>query len=513
MSLPVLPLRVSAVASIALLASLVAPPPSTATPDATHAGAVFAWGKIGTAPLPLPEELATTPVSQVIAAGEASMILTTAGRAVMPNANPQLEVPPELDNETVKQIAFDGSTAAALTDDGELVFWGDNGPHTTVTGVDLAGVTSFDLGATFGVGLKSDGTVVTWGDNAYGQTDVPIGLADVVKIDAGSDHTYALRSNGTVAGWGRNQQGQVTLPADVTVPGAVKDIVARNAGGLALMTDGTLRSWGQNTTGGAPASRHNAIPAAFTGTTFTQIASTTASGANLAVDSSGAVRVWGSASSIPADVPVGLDGNGLSQISVSGQLALAIQRKLMTVATPTIAGTAKQGSILTGTPARFTGTPDTIHQWLADGAPIPGATSTTFTLTAAQVGKRISLRTIAADGGEPLTSDSLQTGVVVALVPPKVSTKTTISKVKVKRTTATFTVKVTRSGGTPTGKVTIQIKRGAKKVYKKTLSLRSGSAKVTVKRLKRGKHVVNATYAGDSRGKASSAKSQTFRIR
>ncbi|CAM3412512.1 Ig-like domain repeat protein [Nocardioides dubius] len=507
------PLRASAVASIALVAGLFAPPPATATLDATHAGAILAWGRVGTAPLPLPEELATTPVSQAIAAGEATMALTTAGKVIAANVTPQQEVPAELADETVKQIAFDGTAAAALTADGELVFWGDLGDHTTIGGVDLSDLTSFDLGTGFGVGLTSNGTVVAWGNNADGRTDVPGGLTNVVKVDAGSEHAYALRADGTVVGWGRNQQGQVTLPADVTVPGAVQDIVARAAGGLALMTDGTLRSWGQGTTGATPAAKYNAVPAAYTGSTFTQIASTTASGANLAVDSTGAVRVWGSGSSLPADVPAGLDGNGLSQISLSSQLALAIQRKVMTVTASTLAGTAKQGSTLTGTPATFSGTPEISHQWLADGTPIAGATGTSLALTSAQVGKRITFRTIATDSGTPLTSDSPPSAAVAPLVPPKVSTRTTISKVRVKRTTAAFTVKVTRSGGTPTGKVTVQIKRGAKKVYRKTVSLRSGAAKVTVKRLKKGRHTVTASYLGDSRGKSSSAKAQRFRIR
>ncbi len=68
---------------------------------------------------------------------------------------------------------------------------------------------------------------------------------------------------------------------------------------------------------------------------------------------------------------------------------------------PVVTGTATSGSVLscsTGT-LHVAGTSYT-YQWLADLAAISGATSSTFTLTASQVGKRVSCRVTAVKAGQ-----------------------------------------------------------------------------------------------------------------
>jgi hypothetical protein len=86
---------------------------------------------------------------------------------------------------------------------------------------------------------------------------------------------------------------------------------------------------------------------------------------------------------------------------------------------PTIAGTPKVGSTLTGTPATFNATDGVTlsNQWLADGAEIAGATGTTFVLTGAQLGKQITFRTTAVRGGEAVPSTSTPVGPVTTPVP------------------------------------------------------------------------------------------------
>ncbi len=67
---------------------------------------------------------------------------------------------------------------------------------------------------------------------------------------------------------------------------------------------------------------------------------------------------------------------------------------------PTVSGTARYGSVLTVSPGSWD--PDgasVAHQWLRDGAPIVGATASTWRLGAADVGHAISVRTTASAPG------------------------------------------------------------------------------------------------------------------
>jgi hypothetical protein len=64
----------------------------------------------------------------------------------------------------------------------------------------------------------------------------------------------------------------------------------------------------------------------------------------------------------------------------------------ITAGTPSISGTAKVGEVLTAAPGSWT--PDGIsftYQWLADGTAIAGATGPSLSLTAAQLGRAISV--------------------------------------------------------------------------------------------------------------------------
>ncbi|KQY56093.1 hypothetical protein ASD11_16650 [Aeromicrobium sp. Root495] len=83
--------------------------------------------------------------------------------------------------------------------------------------------------------------------------------------------------------------------------------------------------------------------------------------------------------------------------------------------TPSTSGTAKVGSTLTAASGAWSPTPVFSYQWLADGSPVAGATAATFRLTAAQLGKRMSVRVQGALTGYVTASRaSAQTGAVVA---------------------------------------------------------------------------------------------------
>ncbi|MFD1860393.1 hypothetical protein EHW97_14920 [Aeromicrobium camelliae] len=101
---------------------------------------------------------------------------------------------------------------------------------------------------------------------------------------------------------------------------------------------------------------------------------------------------------------------------------------LAPTAKPTIAGTPQVGQTLTGTPATFNDTQGVTvaNRWLADGQPISGATSTTFTLTEAQFGKVITFESTATRGADTANSVSDPTGQVTR-APLTVTSKPTIS--------------------------------------------------------------------------------------
>lgn len=72
-------------------------------------------------------------------------------------------------------------------------------------------------------------------------------------------------------------------------------------------------------------------------------------------------------------------------------------------ATPTISGTLRVGTTLRATPGRWTAGTRLSYQWLRNGAAIKGATSNRYTITAADRGKRISVRVTGTLAGHTTT--------------------------------------------------------------------------------------------------------------
>jgi surface antigen len=73
--------------------------------------------------------------------------------------------------------------------------------------------------------------------------------------------------------------------------------------------------------------------------------------------------------------------------------------KVTATAAPVISGTAKVGVPLTATTGTWNKAPATKIQWLANGAAITGATATTYTPTAAVLGKTLSVKVTATRSG------------------------------------------------------------------------------------------------------------------
>lgn len=94
---------------------------------------------------------------------------------------------------------------------------------------------------------------------------------------------------------------------------------------------------------------------------------------------------------------------------------------------PTVAGTARYDSVLRATPGRSEPADATrTYRWLRDGAPIGGATASSYRLTTKDVGTRVSVR-VSASAPERTTSTADSASVVVGAKKLVVSKKPTVS--------------------------------------------------------------------------------------
>ncbi|HWA28886.1 MAG TPA: immunoglobulin domain-containing protein, partial [Lacunisphaera sp.] len=162
----------------------------------------------------------------------------------------QPTVPAGLDH--VVAIAAGGAFFLALKNDGTVTVWSHDGIDVSAmvsVAANLANVVAIDAGFSHAVALKGDGTVMAWGSNYSGQATVPAGLGAVTAISALGDHTLALKSDGTVVAWGANSEGQRNVPAGLS---GVVEISAGYMHSLARKNDGTIVSWGSHLSGEMP---------------------------------------------------------------------------------------------------------------------------------------------------------------------------------------------------------------------------------------------------------------------
>lgn len=244
-----------------------------ATIASQAAGTVTAWGANDTSQCQVPAGL--TNVVSVAGGASHSLALKADGTVAAWgfNLSGQTSVPPGLAG--VKAVAAGSTYSMALKQDGSVVVWGALAPvpetATNVTAIaagwshalalradrtvvgwgssspvpqGLNNVLAIAAGNSNSLALKADGSIVAWGDGSYGKTNVPNSrLTNVIAIAAGGDHCLALQQDGLIIGWGRNNAGQISVPSGlraVSISGG-----ARHS--LALKTDGSLAAWGDNT--------------------------------------------------------------------------------------------------------------------------------------------------------------------------------------------------------------------------------------------------------------------------
>ena len=95
--------------------------------------------------------------------------------------------------------------------------------------------------------------------------------------------------------------------------------------------------------------------------------------------------------------------------------AVAAATVPVSTALPSISGTPAAGRTLTCNPGTFTQAPALAFQWLSDGAAVPGATGSTFVVTAAQLGTAVQCQVTAANSAGQTVATS---AAVVSAAPP-----------------------------------------------------------------------------------------------
>lgn len=473
-----------------------------------QSGELALWGGDEYGQTTGPAAMAGTAFSQVILPAGATLGLTADGRVLSWGANAdRLEkVPAEVTAAKVAQITTSQRWAGAVTRDGRVFMWGFKqafqNPLSVPAG--LNDVTQLAIGTIAAMALKRDGSVVAWGRNQAPLTplDVPEGLKATAILAVGSAF-FALTDEGTVTCWGWEEGSSTNtacnqLPASVTEPGNVKAITGSDYnGGLALLADNTVVPFGAGGT----------VPAELQGVDTVLLGSGGVSNEYAFLDRSRTIHHW-STGGVLNDFPAEWNGRDITQIALcncSTSIDIhpaggAIIAKMLRADLPTVSGSSRVGSTLTGVAGTFSDDPDDVtSQWLADGVPISGATGETLTVTNALAGKAITYESTATKSGQDTISSSSDP----VTVPRNAVLSVAAAKASYGKSSA---VSVTVTGAT--GKVTATL--DGKSMGTKTLA--GGKASFAVpKATKPGKHTLKASYAG-SASVSAGAKTATLTV-
>jgi serine protease len=178
---------------------------------------------------------------------------------------------------------------------------------------------------------------------------------------------------------------------------------------------------------------------------------------------------------------------------------------------PTISGSSSIGSVLTAAPGSWNVQPDDVmFQWLRNGVPIEGATSEQHTISTADLGRSVVVRTTGhADGYPDFSRDSAARAVAAArsTVTLVLSTTSAVRSRTVVKATAVVSAAYAQS---TSGTVSFYV--GTAKVG--TASVSNGVAILKLPVFKKtGSYTVTARYSGNSTVAASTSSKITVRVR
>ena len=197
--------------------------------------------------------------------------------------------------------------------------------------------------------------------------------------------------------------------------------------------------------------------------------------------------------------------------TVSNVIGATAGGALQATSQPSITGTPAYGSTLTVAAGTWSQPkPDFKYQWLRTGAPIAGATSSSYALTPEDAGKDLSVTVLAFKAG---FGDGAATAPSVFIAKVQSTTTSTLSTTSVKRgKTVKVGVTVSIPGvSSPSGALKIQ--DGVKTLKTFTMDpFRKGvmTTKLSTKKLKVGRHKIKVVFVGNA--SINTSKSKVIRL-
>ncbi len=191
---------------------------------------------------------------------------------------------------------------------------------------------------------------------------------------------------------------------------------------------------------------------------------------------------------------------------------LDLARVPVRLSAPGVLGAVRPGAVVRASTGTWLGSPAFRYQWLRNGAAIAGATSSSYRVQPADVGRRLAVRVTGVRTGFSIPAVTSPSSAVVPKVSSTVAVAVSPKTARYGRTRATLKATVRVGAGAPSGTVVF---RDGKKVLKK-VKVRSGRAtyRLGKRTLKRGKHKITATYVpASSRYAGARSKVVTLRVR
>jgi hypothetical protein len=192
-------------------------------------------------------------------------------------------------------------------------------------------------------------------------------------------------------------------------------------------------------------------------------------------------------------------------VSVSNEIAVTAGGALQNTNMPTVSGSAVPGSSLSVSPGSWSPAANKFrYQWLRTGVPIPGATGSSYRVSADDAGKDVSVTVFASAAGFA-EGAATAPAIAVARLKSKTAGALKASRVKVGKR-AKLTVTVTVSGlTTPTG--VVQVLDKGKKIAQFTMApVHKGKKTLKLRKLRKGKHRLQVAYLGNGQTYGSKSK-------
>lgn len=173
---------------------------------------------------------------------------------------------------------------------------------------------------------------------------------------------------------------------------------------------------------------------------------------------------------------------------------------------PSIPANPRVGQLLTAKPGTWTPSGGYTYEWLRNGTPIDGATSTTYRVVPADAGKRLSVRVTAAPPGR--TEGVATSAASMAKFPVTVAARLAAARIKASqrgRLTVTMTLAATAGA---LGRMTVL--DGRRRIA--TVVARRGKVTVTLPRLAVGTHRLTVSYPGTAAVANATSRAAVLRV-